>query len=143
MLSKNMESMPSELLLTSSPANAVLDTSSWEKQRTLDNLSDFLQKFVAPKETLSEAPKEKGCPHTIVVAAAGLRAADMTRCVTLLSSIDGLLIINRALRSFSSQNGTVTKLFAKHIKIKEAVETCKKTRYLSHVHQPCRESDLY
>jgi protein CMS1 len=113
-------------------ANAVLDTSSWEEPRTLENLPKFLQNFAEPREKLNVPPKDKGSPHTIVVAGAGLRAADVTRFVFfslwMLSILS--LITSRALRSFSSKEGAVTKLFAKHIKIKEAVETCKKTRYV-------------
>lgn len=64
-----------------SAANAVLDTSSWEEPRTLENLPKFLQKFAETKEKLNAPPKDKGSPHTIVVAASGLRAADVTRSV--------------------------------------------------------------
>jgi len=108
------------------PAKAVLDTSSWEKPRNLENLPEFLKKFADAKEKLDVAPKEKGCPHTLVIAAAGIRAADLTR----------------ALRTFSTKQAVVTKLFAKHIKLMEALETCRKTRMTIGVGTPQRVFDL-
>ena len=72
------------------------------------------------------APEDKGHPHTIIVAAAGLRAADLTR----------------ALRQFQTKESMVAKLFAKHIKLKEAVETAKKTRMGIGVGTPQRIMDL-
>ena len=92
-----------------------MDTDAWEKPRTADNMAEFVRQFADKGEKLEDAVKENGCPHTIVIAAAGLRAADLTR----------------ALRSFQSKTktgGKVAKLFAKHIKLKEAIEECKKTR---------------
>lgn len=94
-------------------AKSVADTSLWEKPRTVDNLADFVRHYAEKDEKLDDAAKENGCPHTIVIAAAGIRAADLTR----------------ALRCFQSKTGgKVAKLFAKHIKLKEAIEECKKTR---------------
>ncbi|TID17108.1 replication regulator protein [Venturia nashicola] len=108
------------------PANAVLDTSSWEEPRTLDNLPKFLKHFAKPKEELNVAPADNGSPHTILVALSGIRAAEVTR----------------ALKSFSSKESTVTKLFAKHIKLAEAVETCKKMRMPMGVGTPQRILEL-
>lgn len=34
----------------------------------------------------------------------------------------------RALRTFETKESKVAKLFAKHIKLKDAIETCSKTR---------------
>lgn len=45
----------------------------------MEKLPGFLEKFTAQPERLSEAPKVKGSPHTIVVTGAGLRAADIVR----------------------------------------------------------------
>lgn len=39
------------------------------------------------------------------------------------------LIIARSLRKFQTKESTVAKLFAKHIKLKEAIASCKKIRY--------------
>jgi protein CMS1 len=101
-------------MLTRAIAKSVVDTSSWEKPRTMDNMASFVKHVGDKGEKLEDAVKENGCPHTIVIAAAGLRAADLTR----------------ALRSFQSKTGgKVAKLFAKHIKLKEASEECKKIRY--------------
>jgi protein CMS1 len=79
----------------------------------MDNLPSYVCKFADKEEKLEDAVEESGCPHTMVVAASGIRAADLTR----------------ALRSFQSKTGgKVAKLFAKHIKLKDAIEECKKTR---------------
>lgn len=68
----------------------------------------------------------KGSPHTLVIAGAGIRAADLTR----------------SLRTFETKEAKVAKLFAKHIKLKEAVETCKSTRMNIGVGTPQRIHDL-
>ena len=64
---------------------AFIDTTDWEQPRVLEKLPLFIEKFSLnadePKE-LYEAPQGKGMPHTIVVTAAGLRAADITRYTT-------------------------------------------------------------
>jgi len=67
-------------------ANTVKDTSSYEKDRTLGNLPDFLEAFSESPEKLGSAPKRNGSPHTIVVAGAGLRAADLVRYAGLAIS---------------------------------------------------------
>ena len=114
------------------PEKAILDTTSWAQERTTDNLSVFLEQYAAPrrkkkgKNKLSDAPEQQGSPHTLVVAGAGLRAADLTR----------------ALRKFQTKESMVAKLFAKHIKLKEAIETVKKTRMGIGVGTPQRIIDL-
>ena len=60
-------------------ANAIKDTTSWQKVRTLANLPDFLETFAKDPKELGEAPPKKGAPHTIIVTGAGLRAADIVR----------------------------------------------------------------
>lgn len=67
-----------------------------------------------------------GSPHTLVITAAGLRAADLTR----------------ALRKFQTKDSMVAKLFAKHIKLKDAVEMVKKSRMGIGVGTPQRIGDL-
>ncbi|KAF2170316.1 hypothetical protein M409DRAFT_19138 [Zasmidium cellare ATCC 36951] len=110
---------------------AIADTTSFDKQRTNDNLPAFLEKFAPSRikkkgAKLSDAPKEAGSPHTLVVAGAGLRAADLAR----------------ALRKFQTKESMVAKLFAKHIKLKEAAEMTKKTRMGIGVGTPQRLIDL-
>lgn len=61
-----------------------------------------------------------------MVAGAGLRAADLTR----------------SLRKYQTKEALVAKLFAKHIKLKEAVETVKKSRISIGVGTPKRIFDL-
>lgn len=62
-----------------SPANAIQDTTSWDKPRTLDSLPGFLEKYSGTSTKLWSASKKNGAPHTIIVTAAGLRAADIAR----------------------------------------------------------------
>ena len=50
--------------------------------------------------------------------------------------------MTRALRAFQRKDATVAKLFAKHIKLKEAIETCKKLRMNIGVGTPQRIHDL-
>lgn len=115
-------------------ASSIVDTSSWDKPRDQDNLPDFLENFAGSRKgkgkkstkKLSNAFEEKGRPHTLVVAGAGLRAADLTR----------------ALRGFQTKESMVAKLFAKHIKLKEAVEMAKNTRMGIGVGTPQRIADL-
>lgn len=97
----------------------------------MDKLPAFLETFAPSRmkkkgAKLTDAPKEPGSPHTIVVAGAGLRAADLTR----------------ALRKFQTKQSMVAKLFAKHIKLKEAAEMTKKTRMGIGVGTPQRLMDL-
>lgn len=65
-------------------ANAIKDTTSYTKDRTLDNFADFLGSLCEKPEELKKAPKQNGSPHTIIVAGAGLRAADVVRYDTVL-----------------------------------------------------------
>jgi protein CMS1 len=69
-----------------SPANAIQDTTSWQESRTLDKFPDFLEKVAEDPEGLKKAPKKKGSPHTLIVAGAGLRAADIVRYATATQS---------------------------------------------------------
>jgi protein CMS1 len=114
------------------PEKAIRDTSRFEKDRATENMADYIEKFAAPRRKkksgpkLSEAPEGPGRPHTLVVAGSGLRAADVTR----------------ALRRFETKECRVAKLFAKHIKLKEAVEMVKKTRMGIGVGTPQRLIDL-
>lgn len=60
--------------------SAVADTTVWTGSRTLDELPSFLERVcMLSREDLQSAAKANGSPHTIVVTAAGLRAADITR----------------------------------------------------------------
>ena len=123
------------------PEKAIRDTSSWTKQRDLENLPAFLTEFA--KKKIKEAPGQNGSPHTLVVAGAGLRAADLTRYITYTSKLFyPILTCIRALRTFQGPNCAVAKLFAKHIKLKEAITTCQKLRMGIGVGTPQRISDL-
>ncbi|KAK5111927.1 hypothetical protein LTR62_004659 [Meristemomyces frigidus] len=114
------------------PDQAIKDTINFTKSRATENLADYVELYAAPRRKkrkgprLSEASQLKGCPHTLVVAAAGLRAADLTR----------------ALRRFQTKECMVAKLFAKHIKMKEAVETVQSARLGIGIGTPQRIIDL-
>jgi len=113
------------------PERAITDTTSWEKTRSTENLPGFMEQFAGSRrnkkgQKLLHAPEQRGSPHTLVVPSAGLRAADLTR----------------ALSKFSTKHSAVAKLFAKHIKLKEAVETVTKTRMGIGVGTPQRLIDL-
>ncbi|KAK3172775.1 hypothetical protein OEA41_006100 [Lepraria neglecta] len=100
------------------PETAFRDTSEWERLRILQNMPDFLDRYSSRTKggkSLSTASKKTGSPHTLVITSAGLRAADITR----------------ALRTFQTKEAVVAKLFAKHIKLKDAIEYVKKTRYVN------------
>lgn len=114
-------------------ANAIVDTTSWDKPRDLENLPAFMERFKDSRRNnekkgkkLSDAFKMNGTPHTIVIAGSGIRAADMTR----------------ALRKFQTKESMVAKLFAKHIKLDEAIKTVKETRMGMGVGTPQRIFDL-
>lgn len=109
---------------------AIHDTTAYSSSpRTIDHLPDFLEHFAGSKKRkqgLRTAPAEKGHPHTLVVAGAGLRAAELAR----------------ALRKFQSKDALVAKLFAKHIKLQEAVERTRSCRIGIGVGTPQRVIDL-
>ncbi|OTA87548.1 hypothetical protein M434DRAFT_136704 [Hypoxylon sp. CO27-5] len=116
---------PVELSQLDISPNYITDTTSFQKIRNLENLPEFLEHFADPKK-LGEAPKENGSPHTIIVAGAGLRAANLVRAV----------------RKYQTKNNTIAKLFAKHIKLEESVQFLEKHRTGIAVGTPVRLSDL-
>lgn len=69
----------------------IQDTSSWQEDRTSGNLPSFLEKFARTPEDLPKPPKKKGAPHTLIVAGAGLRAADLTRAVRKFQSKESII----------------------------------------------------
>ncbi|GAB7324607.1 hypothetical protein MBLNU13_g08496t1 [Cladosporium sp. NU13] len=114
------------------PSSAILDTTAHTEIRTSDHLPKFLEQFAGERRSkkgskLLNAPEAKSSPHTLIVAGSGLRAADVTR----------------ALRKFQTKDCMVAKLFAKHIKLKDAVETVKKSRIGMGVGTPQRIIDLF
>ncbi|MCJ1358807.1 MAG: hypothetical protein MMC33_008807 [Icmadophila ericetorum] len=111
------------------PEKAFRDTSKWRQSRCLEHLPAFLEDFAPPVKTQnenSEALELKGAPHTLIITSAGLRAADVVR----------------TLRPFQTENATVAKLFAKHIKLKDAVSYVQKTKISIGVGTPSRIIDL-
>lgn len=73
--------MRGKLIMIKNPANAIKDSTSFSLPRSLDNLPAFLEAQVENPKSLEGAPKENGSPHTIIIAGAGLRAADLVRYV--------------------------------------------------------------
>lgn len=99
----------------------------------MENLPAFIEQFKderrsdKPGKTLSDAVKQKSTPHTIVIAASGIRAADLTR----------------ALRKFQTKDSLIAKLFAKHIKLQEAIKMVKEAKIGMGVGTPQRLIDLF
>ncbi|KAF1841402.1 uncharacterized protein K460DRAFT_318299 [Cucurbitaria berberidis CBS 394.84] len=109
-------------------ARTVQDSTSWSEPRTTDNLSAFIKRH---SSTLKATPsKPAGAPHTIVVTASGIRAADVCR----------------SLKSGLPKQGTkdlnVAKLFAKHLKLADQVAHLKKNKIDFGVGTPDRLSAL-
>ncbi|GLI77157.1 protein cms1 [Penicillium ochrochloron] len=115
-----------ELSDLSVPDSAFLDTTSFSDSRTLDKLPDFLKTFSPKSADLSKASEKKGTPHTLVISAAALRAADVVR----------------ALRAFQTKEAIVGKLFAKHIKLEEAKQFLERARTGIGAGTPARIADL-
>ncbi|KAJ0422117.1 U3-containing 90S pre-ribosomal complex subunit-domain containing protein [Aspergillus carlsbadensis] len=122
----NKELTAVELSDLSVPDSAFLDTSSFDFPRTLEKLPDFLKAFSPKGSNLSDSSEQKGTPHTLVVSPAGLRAADVVR----------------ALRTFSTKESPIGKLFAKHIKLEEAKQFLERARVGIGAGTPSRISDL-
>ncbi|KAL8985561.1 MAG: hypothetical protein Q9205_000763 [Flavoplaca limonia] len=112
------------------PEIAILDTKEWDQDRLAANLPDFLIYCAQQNQKstdLSQAPAKPGSPHTLVLTSAALRAADLSR----------------VLRKFQTKEATVAKLFAKHIKLKNAMSFVKKRRRINiGVGTPTRIIDL-
>ena len=63
-----------------STVEAFVNTSSFGRERKLDNLPAFLREYgLSKKGRLMGDTSVKGAPHTLVITGAGLRAADLTR----------------------------------------------------------------
>ena len=96
------------------PARTVRDTTSWTEPRTTDNLSTFLK---MQSNALKPVPlKPPGAPHTIIVTASGIRAADVCRSLKFGLPKQGV------------KDPNVAKLFAKHLKVADQVVHLKKNK---------------
>ncbi|MCJ1263315.1 hypothetical protein MMC22_003185, partial [Lobaria immixta] len=112
------------------PESAFQDSSDWTKPRLLEYLPKFLDHYSSLSgisKNLATASKKPGAPHTLVIVSAGLRAANVAR----------------ALRIFQTKDAAVAKLFAKHIKLKDAISYVKKTRIGIGAGTPSRILDLF
>ena len=97
-------------------ARTVYDSTSYSDPRKLDNLPAFLKKqFGALKPTSNKPP---GAPHTIVVTASGIRAADVCRSLKTGLPKQGI------------KDPKVEKLFAKHLKLADQAASLKKNKYV-------------
>ncbi|KAL8839564.1 MAG: hypothetical protein Q9170_001668 [Blastenia crenularia] len=108
----NGQMSPLELLDTRIPEIAIVDTSEWKQERIAQNLPSFLEQFTHRIRPSNQVPASEspGAPHTLVLTAAALRAAELARELKLKDAV-------------------VAKLFAKHIKLKDAINYVKKTRF--------------
>ncbi|KAF1838515.1 hypothetical protein BDW02DRAFT_564877 [Decorospora gaudefroyi] len=95
-------------------ARTVHDCTSWTGPRTTDKLSAFLKKQAS---TLQPTPsKPPGAPHTLVVTASGIRAADVCRSLKSGLPKEGV------------KHSEVAKLFAKHLKLADQVKHLKQKK---------------
>ncbi|PWW79965.1 hypothetical protein C7212DRAFT_307791 [Tuber magnatum] len=104
--------------------SAFLDTTPFTSPRTLQNLPAYLESF--SKFALIKSPATPGTPHTLVLTSAALRATDLARAV----------------RKYQTKDSLVAKLFAKHIKLKDSITTCRTSRMGIGVGTPGRILDL-
>lgn len=110
-------------------ASAILDTADWTEPRLTEKLQSFLRHAHNKRQDampLDHSSKINGTPHTIVVTSTALRAADLAR----------------VLRVFQTKKTRIAKLFSKHIKLKDAIETMKHTRIGIGVGTPTRLIEL-
>ncbi|KAF1975592.1 hypothetical protein BU23DRAFT_503563 [Bimuria novae-zelandiae CBS 107.79] len=110
------------------PTRTVKDTTGYSEPRTLNNLPVFLKKQCGKLEPTPAKPT--GAPHTLVVTASGIRAADVFRS------------LKAGLPKVGVKNPNVAKLFAKHMKVAEQVEHLKKNKIDFGVGTPDRLSVL-
>ncbi|EMR09335.1 hypothetical protein PNEG_02290 [Pneumocystis murina B123] len=96
----------------------------WTGGWNLEHLSKFLEIGIGYDPRYIPSPC--GSPHTIILAMAALRVADITR----------------SLRSYKTKDGDVAKLFAKHIKLKDHINYLSRTRLTIAVGTPGRILDL-
>ncbi|KAM0195071.1 hypothetical protein ACHAPA_005666 [Fusarium lateritium] len=123
-------------------ANAIQDTTSWQESRTLDKFPEFLESITEDPELLKKSAKKKGAPHTLIVAGAGLRAADIVRYVATTRWGERKTNGGRSMRKFQSKDNSIAKLFAKHMKVEEQVQFLEKHRTGICVGTPARLMDL-
>lgn len=109
--------------------------------RSLDNLPAFLECFSGNTTKLWSASKKNGSPHTVIVTAAGLRAADIARYVSNFITM-ACSNVPRIVRKFPAKEAKVAKLFAKHIKIQDTIKFLKSSRTGIAVGTPARIKDL-
>jgi hypothetical protein len=93
----------------------VRDSTSWSEPRTTDKLSAFLKQQCTSVQPTPKKPV--GAPHTIIVTASGIRAADLCRSLKAGLPKEGV------------KDPNVAKLFAKHMKLAEQVTHLKKNKY--------------
>lgn len=109
------------------PSRAFVDTTLYTHPRVLAHLTDFLEQFAGLNEThISTASTTTGSPHTLIITAAALRAAD----------------VSRAVRGLQGNGYVVAKLFAKHIKLQQSIELCNSLKMGIGVGTPRRILDL-
>lgn len=97
-------------------ARTIYDSTSYSDPRKLDNLPAFLKKQFGTLKPTSNKPS--GAPHTIIVTASGIRAADVCRSLKTGLPKQGI------------KDPKVEKLFAKHLKLADQVASLKKNRYV-------------
>lgn len=107
-------------------SKAFRDTTSFTEPRVAKHLPAFLERFTTGGKDALSTSDTVASPHTIIVTASGIRAAD----------------IHREVRCFGSKDSKITKLFAKHMKLKESVEFVTKNQIGVAVGTPSRLNEL-
>ncbi|KAF2648672.1 hypothetical protein K491DRAFT_698725 [Lophiostoma macrostomum CBS 122681] len=110
------------------PVRCIKDSSTWKQMRTQDTLPAFLKSQSADLKPTPANPC--GAPHTVIVTASGIRAADIYRA------------LKSGLPKQGVKNPNVSKLFAKHMKLAEQATTLKKNKIDFGVGTPDRLSAL-
>lgn len=108
--------------------SAIVDSTAFTSERTHATLPDFISTACPTLASrIAQRPKHHAAPTVIVLAAAALRVADLTRAIKPLKGELG---------------GEIAKLFAKHFKLKDHVAYLAKTRVGVAVGTPARLTQL-
>ena len=103
-----------ELEDESLPVASFADTTSFSQDRTVSNLSAFLEHTIpGGEQTLKKTVEAEGSPHTLLITGAAIRAQ------ALLAEV----------RKYGTESNKIAKLFAKHMKLKDHVAYVEKTKF--------------
>ncbi|RMZ86893.1 hypothetical protein DV736_g5880, partial [Chaetothyriales sp. CBS 134916] len=107
------------------PSSAFRDTTGFEGPHVANTLPNFLMDYTSSQDSLKTC-KRTASPHTAVLAAAGMRVADLYR----------------ALAVFNTEESKVGKLITKHMKLAEMRDYLQRTKVGIIITTPKRLGDL-